>query len=134
MQPLRQSGLTVSAKFGGSDRVYSEKRIEGPSLSRSLADNIRGRVVAARAEGVPGEVPADMVTSSGSGLDPDISPENALAQVNRIATARGLPAERVRALVAQSIARPTLGIMGSPHVNVLLINRQLAAMRANTSR
>jgi len=102
------------------------------STSQALADNINGRIATARTEGITGPVPADMVTASGSGLDPDISPENALAQVSRVATARGLPPARVRALVEQSIARPTLGVLGAAHVNVLLLNRQLDAIRANS--
>jgi K+-transporting ATPase ATPase C chain len=119
-----------SAAGDGYNASASSGSNLGPT-SQALADSIRTRVAAARADGVTGPVPADTVTASGSGLDPDISPENALSQVNRVAAARHLPPERVRGLVAQSIARPTLGIMGAPHVNVLLINRQLDAMRAN---
>jgi len=99
----------------------------GPT-SQALADNIRERVAAARADGVTGSVPADLATASGSGLDPHISPANALAQVNRVAAARRLPVARVRALVEQAVEEPTLGIMGDPHVNVLLLNRQLDAL------
>jgi len=114
----------------GYDGLASSGSNLGPT-SQALADNIRTRVAQARADGVAGPVPADMVTASGSGLDPDISPENALAQVSRVASARGLPPERVRALVEQSIVRPTLGLLGTAHVNVLLLNRQLDAMRAH---
>lgn len=120
-----------SAAGDGYNASASSGSNLGPT-SQALADNISGRVTQARADGVTGPVPADMVTASGSGLDPDISPANALAQVNRVATARRLPAERVRALVEQSTVRPTLGIMGAAHVNVLLLNRQLDAMRANS--
>ena len=120
-----------SAAGDGYNASASSGSNLGPT-SQALADTIRTRIAAARADGVAGPVPADMVTASGSGLDPDISPENALAQVTRVAAARHLPPERVRALVEQSVVRPTLGIMGAAHVNVLLINRQLGAMRANS--
>ena len=120
-----------SAAGDGYNASASSGSNLGPT-SQALADSIRTRIAAARADGITGPVPADMVTASGSGLDPDISPENALAQVPRVAAARHLPPERVRALVEQSVARPTLGIMGTAHVNVLLINRQLDAMRANS--
>jgi len=119
-----------SAAGDGYNASASSGSNLGPT-SQALADNIRTRVAQARADGVAGPVPADMVTASGSGLDPDISPENALAQVSRVASARGLRPERVRALVEQSIVRPTLGLLGTAHVNVLLLNRQLDAMRAH---
>lgn len=122
--------LRPSAAGNGYDASASSGSNLGPT-SQALADSIRTRVAAARAEGVTGPIPADAVTASGSGLDPDISPENALAQANRVAAARRLPPERVRALVERSIVRPTLGFMGAAHVNVLLLNRQLDAMRAN---
>ena len=102
----------------------------GPT-SKALADAIKQRVATARSEGVTGPVPADMVTASGSGLDPHISPENARAQVARVASARGLPADAVRKLVEANIEPSTLGILGAPHINVLLLNRQLDRMAPN---
>jgi K+-transporting ATPase ATPase C chain len=116
---------------------YNARASSGSNLgptSQALADNIRQRVADARADGARGPVPADLVTASGSGLDPHISPAAALAQADRIAAARGMSAAAVRDLVARSTEDPTLGILGDPHVNVLLLNRQLDAMGAISRR
>ena len=99
--------------------------------SKDLRDAIAKRVSDARAEGMTGDLPADLVTTSASGLDPDLSPEAAFWQISRVATARGIPEARVRALVERSIAWPLLGIIGEPHVNVLLLNRQLDRISTN---
>jgi K+-transporting ATPase ATPase C chain len=122
-----------SAAGDGYDAAASSGSNLGPT-SQDLATSIGERVQAARAEGTAGPIPADMVTASGSGLDPHISPANAMAQVNHVATARGIPAAAVRDLVTRSIEGPTLGVLGEAHVNVLLLNRQLDAMGANTAR
>ena len=99
--------------------------------SKDLRDAIAKRVKDARAEGMTGDIPADLVTTSASGLDPDLSPEAAFLQVPRVAKARGLDVAKVRALVEAGTAHPLLGIIGEPHVNVLLLNRQLDAVSAN---
>lgn len=117
----------------GYDASASSGSNLGPT-SKALADSIKQGVAQARADGVTGPVPADMVTGSGSGLDPDISPSNADAQVARVAKARGLAEAQVRQLVDRSIVPATLGILGEPHVNVLLLNRQLDAISAKSAR
>jgi K+-transporting ATPase ATPase C chain len=122
-----------AAGSDGYDASASSGSNLGPT-SRALATQVTERVQAARAEGATGPVPADMVTASASGLDPHISPANAMAQVNRVAAARGMPAALVRDLVTRSIEGPTLGVLGEVHVNVLLLNRQLDAMGASSRR
>lgn len=98
----------------------------GPT-NPALEEAITGRVAALR-EADPGNdapVPVDLVTASGSGLDPDISPAAALYQVPRIARARGLSEDAVRGLVEEHVERRTLGILGEPRVNVLRLNLAL---------
>jgi K+-transporting ATPase ATPase C chain len=119
-----------SAAGAGYDASASSGSNLGPT-SKALATSIGERVAAARAEGAVGPVPADMVTASGSGLDPDISPANAMLQVKRVAAARNIPDAALRGLVTRSVEQPTLGLLGEPHVNVLLLNRQLDAMGAD---
>ncbi len=79
-----------------------------------------------------GPIPVDLVTDSASGLDPDISPASAFYQVNRVAKARGLPAHMVRHLVRDECRGRTFGLLGSPHVNVLLLNLALDRLSAST--
>lgn len=122
-----------SAAGKGYDASASSGSNLGPT-SKALADGIRQGVAQARADGVNGPVPADMVTASGSGLDPDISPANAYAQVTRVAKARGLPLTQIRQLVDRSIVPGTLGILGEPHVNVVALNRQLDGLSAKSAK
>jgi potassium-transporting ATPase KdpC subunit len=122
-----------SAAGDGYNAAGSSGSNLGPT-SKDLADKISQRVEEVRAEGVTGPVPADAVTASGSGLDPDISPANALDQVARVARARGLPEQDVRTLVERSMVPATLGFLGEPHVNVLKLNRQLDALGAKSTR
>jgi K+-transporting ATPase ATPase C chain len=96
----------------------------GPS-NKALVDRVRGDIDALKKENPTAAVPADLVTTSASGLDPDISPEAALFQVPRVAKARNLPEDQVRQLVNDRIEGRTLGLLGEPRVNVLALNLAL---------
>jgi potassium-transporting ATPase KdpC subunit len=99
----------------------------GPT-SKALADRVRDDVEKLKAENASQAVAVDLVTTSASGLDPDISPEAAAFQVPRVAKARDLPEDRIRALVAQNTQGRLIGILGEPRVNVLALNMSLDAM------
>jgi K+-transporting ATPase ATPase C chain len=122
--------LRPSAAGKGYDASASSGSNLGPT-SAALVDRVKGDVAKSRATGITGPIPADLVTASGSGLDPDVSPAAAQAQVSRIALARKLPETQVRALVEQNAASPLLGVLGESRVNVLLLNRQLDRLSAN---
>src|ERR1700693_1517375 len=96
----------------------------GPS-NKALIDRVEGDIDKLKKENPTAPVPQDLVTTSASGLDPDISPEAALFQVPRIAKARNLPEDRVRQLVVDNTQSRLLGLLGEPRVNVLLLNLAL---------
>ncbi len=99
----------------------------GPT-NRALATRVAEEVNRLKQENPTMPVPVDLVTTTASGLDPDISPEAAFFQVPRIAKARGLPEERLRQLVEAHVERRVLGVLGEPRVNVLLLNLALDQM------
>jgi K+-transporting ATPase ATPase C chain len=95
--------------------------------SKALVDRVAGDVKTLRATEGGAPLPADAVTTSASGLDPDVSPANALRQAPGVAAARGVPEDAVRALIAAHTVAPALGFIGEPHVNVLALNLALDA-------
>lgn len=101
----------------------------GPT-SKALADRVAASVEDLRKQGVTGAVPADAVTTSGSGLDPDISPADAALQIQRVAKARNLPEADVKALVDAQTSGRLFGVIGEPRVNVLALNLALDAKTA----
>jgi K+-transporting ATPase ATPase C chain len=120
----RPSAIAYDASTSGGSNL-------GPS-NPALHDAVAARIQALRAAdpGNTAPVPVDLVTASGSGLDPHLSPAAALYQVPRVARSRGLSEDRVRERVEARIERRTLGLLGEPRVNVLLLNRDLDRLAA----
>jgi K+-transporting ATPase ATPase C chain len=117
------SSKTVPAPYNAANSGASNL---GPT-SKALADRIKEDVDKLKAENAGADVPVDLVTTSASGLDPDISPEGALFQVPRVAKARGMPEDKLRQLVAEYSAGRLVGLFGEPRVNVLALNLALDA-------
>ena len=113
-----------SAAGNGYDAANSSGSNLGPT-NQKLVDRVKTAVVAAQSENPNVPVPVDLVTASGSGLDPDISPAAASFQVPRVARARGISEERLYELVAAQIQPRTFGILGEARVNVLELNLAL---------
>jgi len=98
----------------------------GPS-NKALIERVQGDIATLKKENASDPIPSDLVTTSASGLDPDISPEAALFQVARVAKARNMPEDRLRQLVREHIEARLLGLLGEPRVNVLALNMALDA-------
>jgi K+-transporting ATPase ATPase C chain len=109
---------TVSVPYNAANSMGSNL---GPT-SKALIDRVKGDVDKLKAENPSAQVPVDLLTTSGSGLDPHISPEAAYFQVPRIAKARNMPENALQALITEHIQGRTLGLLGDPRVNVLELN------------
>ncbi|MGD0245696.1 MAG: potassium-transporting ATPase subunit KdpC [Streptosporangiaceae bacterium] len=117
----------------GCDPTYSSASNLGPTNPTEVQlIQQRQKAIAAFDHVSVSQIPADAVTASGSGLDPDISPANAAIQVDRVAAARHLPVSEVRALVAENTQGRTLGFLGEPTVNVLELNIALDQLSAKS--
>lgn len=116
-----------SAAGNGYDAANSGGTNLGPT-SKKLVTEVKDAAGKARIENPAAMVPVDLVTSSASGLDPDITPAAAYFQIPRVAKVRGLPESLVRSLVGKHIEGRFLGVIGEPHVNVLKLNIDLDAL------
>jgi K+-transporting ATPase ATPase C chain len=122
-----------SAAGKGYDPTQTGGTNFGPT-SKKLIDSTKSTIAALKKANPDaiGPIPMDLVTSSASGIDPDISPEGAYYQVSRVAKARGITVDAVRSLVAAHITPRQFGLLGEPRVNVLELNRALDAQGAAT--
>jgi len=114
----QDASKTIPAPYNAANSMGSNL---GPT-NKVLADRLKESVDALKKQNPVAAVPVDLVTTSGSGLDPDISPEAALFQVPRVAKARNVSEARVRSVIESVIAAPTLGFIGEPRINVLQLN------------
>jgi K+-transporting ATPase ATPase C chain len=126
--------LSATSDANGKPLAYNAAQSTGSNLgptNPALLDEIKGRLDALQKEDSRNTepVPADLATSSASGLDPDISPAAALFQVPRVARARGIDEARLRSLVEETVEGRQLGFLGEPRVNVLELNLALDALK-----
>jgi potassium-transporting ATPase KdpC subunit len=122
----QDSSKTVAQPYNASNSMGSNL---GPT-SKALMDRVKGDVDKLKAENPNAPVPIDLVTTTGSGLDPDITPDAAYFQVPRVAKARNLPEQDVKQLVEKHIEGRLFGIIGEPHINVLALNLDLDRVAA----
>jgi K+-transporting ATPase ATPase C chain len=116
--------------FQGRPDAYNPMATGGSNLgprSKTLVQDVRKQIAVLTKEGI--KPTPDLVTTSGSGIDPNIAPADAYAQVNAVAKTRGLPAGAVRRLVSAHIVQPQFGFLGSGYINVLQLNEALARLR-----
>jgi K+-transporting ATPase ATPase C chain len=121
-------------RLSAAGKGYDASASSGSNLaptSKSLVDRVSAdsaRLILENPGLEKGRIPVDMVTTSASGLDPDISPDNAYAQAARVASARGIPTAQVKSLIQSNLTQRQFGILGEPRVNVMRINLALDAM------
>jgi len=118
------SSKTVDAPYNAANSGGSNL---GPT-NKALIDRVKGDVDKLKVENPKAPIPIDLVTSTGGGLDPHISPEAAIFQVPRVAKARNMPEDRIRELVKEHIEGRLLGVLGEPRVNVLALNLALDSL------
>jgi K+-transporting ATPase ATPase C chain len=129
-QPFTSRGYFYSRPSAAGAAGYDPTASGGSNLgptNKSLLDRVSAQVNTLQPENPNAPIPADLVTTSGSGLDPDISPAAAEFQVPRVARERGISEDEVRALVKKHTQGRQLGFLGEPHVNVLELNLDLNA-------
>lgn len=111
----------AGAGYDGASSGASNLSVTNKTLNHTIAE----RVIAQKQLNGSDPVPADLVTASGSGLDPHITPESAFYQAERVAAARNMPMTDMQALIERMTEKPTFGVLGMPRINVLAINREL---------